>query len=248
MAIDIVDELAGLMLHELTFDSTSFQDARTCVRFRDETGAWRHIRYDQLTLYIYEHSLSPALYDRLQTCLNNRYPALPAQVRKTHNEYKILMRFVQDILRVEPQRVCKRESPDFALHLDAGVPLGVEITELITEQDARAYHNVPMDFGTGRRVFASAGPQLDRERVVTGFGKKLAEKYQKVQSYPDSGMFSSTVVVSLCEHPRLFRDLQDYRLLGRQLQDTVHGARCDVYLYSFDQKEALLWKVYHLGG
>lgn len=236
--MEILAEVAELMIRGLTFEDKSFSDAKTRIWFRWE-GVERSIVYDRLSLRFYSHDLPDVAYARLQQELNARYGPLPAKIRKTHNEYKILFPYLSYIHPENLARVVKRESPDFALVLHSWDALGVEITELIDESRARILGSAPLDFGAGRRLCAPAEPGRDE---IPYFAEKLWEKRRKVEGYEDKSRFREIAVACLCDDGMHFIEVADYdrlecALMAYRTQNPIRFTLC-----SYGADGGLLWR------
>lgn len=199
--------LAEKIIKQQSFQYKTFDEARTVLEMDG-----RMCEFDRLSLRIYSHNL-----------LSNEYNVLCKQMRLKHDskfsredqkaisEYGILLDYLQLKSMYSSMEISKQIRPDFHLR-DASSHIGIEVTELTTEEDSVLKSIAKQNFGIG----------LTAKEIQENAIKKHGEKAKKYYYYDlgdttaiGSGIFDcfnkkEKYAAEIIKKCNLYRDMFNY--------------------------------------
>lgn len=170
---DQINELADKMIEEQSFQYKTFKEAQTSV----EVGGFK-CDFDRLSLGIYSHNIPRELFSKLCKRLQNHYFTRDMrETQKAISEYAVLREFIQFAPEYSTMNISKEVRPDFILRDEThGIAIGIEVTQLTTENDAILTDIVRKNLGEG----------LSAEEIHRNAVNKHKDKAEKFK-YHDLG-------------------------------------------------------------
>lgn len=127
-----------------SFEYESFGKAKYDLVYGDAK-----IVVDRITLYFYNHTLSPEVYSELSSKLQNEFEeAHTREELKERKEYLSLLKFFEAAKISHDTKIKKQERPDFVISV-GDKRVGVEVTSLSSKDDNQLKTIAKKNFGKG---------------------------------------------------------------------------------------------------
>lgn len=115
------------------YNYNSFEEARLVY----VTVNGNNIDYDAMSLFIYSHTMDKELYLQLNRHLQIKYEEVSNnEDKKMRREYETLLLFFGKHREFEKSTITHITRPDFDIAMKTGERLGIEVTQLISEEDS----------------------------------------------------------------------------------------------------------------
>ena len=132
-----LQRVARKVMLSQSFAYPSFATAMHEIQF-SLNGYHHWLRYDRLSLCIYEHNLSASEYYQLGEYLTEWEKQSDKEDVKKRLEYAILFQYAKIHKEVHNATIQKVVRPDFVLAFNSLETVGIEVTRLITQSDSVA--------------------------------------------------------------------------------------------------------------
>lgn len=194
--VEEIKNTIDFILNTHHYNYKSFEEAKIC--YKTENG--HVIIYDAMSLFVYYHSMDKQLYLEFNNELNKQYHSnFDDEDKKKQKEYEILLLFFGIHREFENSMLMHITRPDFDVIVKTGESLGIEVTQLILEEDS--VQNAIM-----RECF---GRNLSAEEIRTAAIKKHGSKAKKYQ-YSELGG-------TACITSPLKTDLPEYKMYAQKI-------------------------------
>lgn len=131
--MDVIKNIAEQMLVSQSFEYNSFREAMATIE--QEHGEEKlYVKYDRLSLCVYEHNLTSQQYWLLGEALDVWYSSSNSEMQKERIEYAILCQYATIHPEYLEAQVKKTDRPDFTVNLNDET-IGIEITRLEKQCD-----------------------------------------------------------------------------------------------------------------
>lgn len=163
-----IERAVDYILHTHHYDYKSFGESKICYR----TDAGHIVVYDAMSLFVYYHSMDEQLYSEFSRRLFKRYHSnFDDEDEKMRKEYETLLLFFEIHTEFEKSVLRHITRPDFDITTKTGERVGIEVTQLISEEDS--VQNAIMRDCFGRNMSA----EEIKNAAIKKHGRK-ANKYQ----------------------------------------------------------------------